>query len=176
MKNNAAISFPILLLCDKESLDGSNYLSFLTYLKMVFECSIAWCDLGLVRAIVHCQRNHLSKPKFSRNRTISSSQFSGGKFYIGFFFIVFFLVLHRHFLVLLGALGGVLFLEVSDNSHASDFPTSALALCFFWLSTSGSIYCKITISFVEILIFTSTVLGGFFFANFQTRISYFFTM
>ena len=43
-------------------------------------------------------------------------------------------------------------------------------------STSSAIYCKITISFGELLIFTSTFLGGFFFANFQTRISYFFTM
>ena len=49
-------------------------------------------------------------------------------------------------------------------------------MLFFKESTSSAIYCKITISFGELLIFTSTFLGGFFFANFQTRISYFFTM
>ena len=59
-------------------------------LKMVFECSIAWCDLRLGRAIVHCQRNHLRKPKFSRNRAILSDHFSGVKFSNGFFWIGFF--------------------------------------------------------------------------------------
>ena len=34
-------------------------------------------------------------------------------------------------------------------------------------STSSAIYCKITISFGEILIFTSTVLGGFFLQIFK---------
>ena len=34
-------------------------------------------------------------------------------------------------------------------------------------STSSAIYCKMTISFGEILIFTSTVLGGFFLQIFK---------
>ena len=36
-------------------------------------------------------------------------------------------------------------------------------------STSSAIYCKITISFGEILIFTSTFLGGFFFCKFSNQ-------
>ena len=63
-------------------------------LKMVFEYRIAWCDLGLGRAIVHCQRNHLRKTKLSRNRAICQPIF---QFYNGFFWIGFFLVLHRLF-------------------------------------------------------------------------------
>ena len=43
MKNNAAISFPILLLCDKESLDGSNYLSFPTYLDTLVFSNCGTC-------------------------------------------------------------------------------------------------------------------------------------
>ena len=77
----------------------NNFEAPVWLLKKVFECSIAWCDLRLGRAIVHGQRNHLRKPKFSRNRD--------------------FLVLHCLFLVPLGALGGAVFLEVSDNPHLS---------------------------------------------------------
>ena len=68
-------------------------------LKMIFECSIARCDVGLGRAIVQCQKNPLRKPKLSINRAILSAHFSAVKFCIGFFcWIGFFLVLHRLFL------------------------------------------------------------------------------
>ena len=68
-------------------------------LKMIFECSIARCDVGLGRAIVQCQKNPLRKPKLSINRAILSAHFSAVKFCIGFFcWICFFLVLHRLFL------------------------------------------------------------------------------
>ena len=67
-------------------------------LKMIFECSIARCDVGLGRAIVQCQKNPLRKPKLSINRAILSAHFSAVKFCIGFFcWIGFFLVLHRLF-------------------------------------------------------------------------------
>ena len=67
-------------------------------LKMIFECSIARCDVGLGRAIVQCQKNPLWKPKLSINRAILSAHFSAVKFCIGFFcWIGFFLVLHRLF-------------------------------------------------------------------------------
>ena len=68
-------------------------------LKMIFECSIARCDVGLGRAIVQCQKNPLRKPKLSINRAILSAHFSAVKFCIVFFcWIGFFLVLHRLFL------------------------------------------------------------------------------
>ena len=70
---------------NKEKPMQNNFEALVWLLKMVFECSIAWCDLGLGRAIVHCQRNHLRKPKFSRNRAILSAHFSGVKFYNGLF-------------------------------------------------------------------------------------------
>ena len=54
-------------------------------LKMIFECSIARCDVGLGRAIVQCQKNPLRKPKLSINRAILSAHFSAVKFCIGFF-------------------------------------------------------------------------------------------
>ena len=54
-------------------------------LKMIFECSIARCDVGLGRAIVQCQKNPLWKPKLSINRAILSAHFSAVKFCIGFF-------------------------------------------------------------------------------------------
>merc|ERR1711989_58443 len=54
-------------------------------LKMIFECSIAMCDVGLGRAIVQCQKNPLRKPKLSINRAILSAHFSAVKFCIGFF-------------------------------------------------------------------------------------------
>ena len=53
----------------------NNFVAPVWLLKMVFEYRIAWCDLGLGRAIVHCHRNHLRKPKFSRNRAILSDHF-----------------------------------------------------------------------------------------------------
>ena len=81
-------------------------------LKRVFECSIAWCDMGLGRTIVLCQRNHLRKPK-SRNRAILSAHFSGVKFCMHLDQLFF------GFLVPLDALRGVVFLEVSDNPHLS---------------------------------------------------------
>ena len=52
--------------------------------KMIFECSIARCDVGLGRAIVQCQKNPLRKPKLSINRAILSAHFSAVKFCIGF--------------------------------------------------------------------------------------------
>ena len=70
---------------NKERPMQNNFEAPVWQLKMVFECSIAWCDLGLGRAIVHCQRNHLRKPKFSRNRTVLSDHFSGVNFYTDFF-------------------------------------------------------------------------------------------
>ena len=70
---------------NKEKLTQNNFEAPVWQLKMVFECSIAWCDLGLGRATVHCQRNHPRKPKFSRNRAILSDHFSGVKFYNGLF-------------------------------------------------------------------------------------------
>ena len=75
---------------NKERPMQNNFEAPVWQLKMVFECSIAWCDLGLGRATVHCQRNHPRKPKFSRNRAILSDHFSVMKFYNVFFFIVFF--------------------------------------------------------------------------------------
>ena len=46
------------------------------YSKMVFKFSIAWCDLRMSRAIVHLKRNHVRKPRFSRNKAILSDHFS----------------------------------------------------------------------------------------------------
>merc|ERR1712115_545721 len=54
-------------------------------LKMIFECSIARCDVGPSRAIVQCQKNPLRKPRLSINRAILSAHFSAVKFCIGFF-------------------------------------------------------------------------------------------
>ena len=54
-------------------------------LKMIFECSIAMCDVGLGRAMVQCQKNPLRKPKLSINRAILAAHFSAVKFCIGFF-------------------------------------------------------------------------------------------
>ena len=71
---------------NKEKPMQNNFEAQVWQLKMVFECSIAWCDLGLGRATVHCQRNHPRKPKFSRNRAILSDHFLGVKFYNGLFF------------------------------------------------------------------------------------------
>ena len=73
--------------------------------KWFSSAALHWCYLRLGRAIVHCQRNHLRKPKFSRNRAILSAHFSGVKFYNGFFLDWLFLVLHQLFLVQSGALG-----------------------------------------------------------------------
>ena len=42
---------------NKERPMQNNFEAPVWQLKMVFECSIAWCDLGLGRATVHCQRN-----------------------------------------------------------------------------------------------------------------------
>ena len=64
----------------------NNFEAPVWLLKMVFECSIVWCDLRMGRSIVHCQRNHPRKPKFSRNRAILPDHFSGVKFYNGLFF------------------------------------------------------------------------------------------
>ena len=70
---------------NKERPMQNNFEAPVWQLKMVFECSIAWCDLGLGRATVHCQRNHPRKPKFSRNGAILSDHFLGVKFYNGLF-------------------------------------------------------------------------------------------
>ena len=104
---------------NKEKPMQNNFEAPVWLLKMVFECSIAWCDLGLGRAIVHCQRNHLRKPKFSRNRAILSAHFSGVKFYNGFFLDRLFLVLHRLFFSTVRCSWRSSFLEVSDNPHLS---------------------------------------------------------
>ena len=79
----------------KEKPMQNNFEAPVWLLKMVFECSITWCDLGLGRAIVHCQRNHLRKPKFSRHRAILSDHFQGWNSTL--FFDRLFLVLHRLF-------------------------------------------------------------------------------
>ena len=50
-----------------------------------FRVQHCMCDVVLGRAMVHCQRNPLRKPKISRNRAILSDHFSGVKFCIGFF-------------------------------------------------------------------------------------------
>ena len=44
---------------NKEKPMQNNFEAPVWLLKKVFECSIAWCDLRLGRAIVHGQRNHL---------------------------------------------------------------------------------------------------------------------
>ena len=62
---------------NKEKPMQNNFEAPVWLLKMVFECSIVWCDLRMGRSIVHCQRNHPRKPKFSRNRAILPDHFSG---------------------------------------------------------------------------------------------------
>ena len=105
----------------------NNFEAQVWQLKMVFECSIAWCDLGLGRATVHCQRNHPRKPKFSRNRAILSDHFSGVKFYNGLFFgsafFWFCIGLFQYRQVLLEEQCSQRF-QITTTS-ASDIPTSA---------------------------------------------------
>ena len=58
---------------DEEQLCGSGLAT-----QNGFRVQHCMWDLRLGRAIVHCQRNHLRKPKFSRNRAILSAHFQGG--------------------------------------------------------------------------------------------------
>ena len=81
---------------NKEKPMQNNFEAPVWLLKS-FECSIVWCDLRMGRSIVHCQRNHPRKPKFSRNRAILPDHFSGVKFYNGLFLDKLFLVLHLLF-------------------------------------------------------------------------------
>ena len=65
MKNNSAISFPILLLCDKESLDGSNYLSFPTYLDTLVFSN---CGTYLIFVIFFTQARFLENKIYTEER------------------------------------------------------------------------------------------------------------
>ena len=84
---NTYIELPQVLhrLQNKEKPMQTTFTLRFGSLKMIFECSIARCDVGLGRAIVQCQKNPLRKPKLSINRAILSAHFSAVKFCIGFF-------------------------------------------------------------------------------------------
>ena len=84
---NPQIQIPQVLhrLQNKEKPMQTTFTLRFGSLKMIFECSIARCDVGLGRAIVQCQKNPLRKPKLSINRAILSAHFSAVKFCIGFF-------------------------------------------------------------------------------------------
>ena len=85
--SNTWVNLPQVLhrLQNKEKPIRTTFTLRFGSLKMIFECSIARCDVGLGRAIVQCQKNPLRKPKLSINRAILSAHFSAVKFCIGFF-------------------------------------------------------------------------------------------
>ena len=62
-----------------------NFEGLVRLLKMVFKCRNAWCAPSMDRAIVHCQRYPLRKPKLSRNEDILSEHFSVLNFCLVFF-------------------------------------------------------------------------------------------
>ena len=81
-----------------------NFEGLVWLLKMVFKCRNAWCAPSMDRAIVHCQRYPLRKPKLSRNKDILSDHFSVLNFCLVFFFFLllggFFVVSVRLFIVI----------------------------------------------------------------------------